>query len=294
MTTQLMDARAGIVTEAMRQVAESEGVDVQTVRDEVAAGRLVIPANEARLRSNLRPVGIGRALRTKVNANIGTSSVRCSVEAEIEKMRAALAVGADAMMDLSTGGDLDAIRAELLAHCPVPFGTVPIYQVIEGRQRRGCHAGTHPANGRKAGPAGRRFLHHPRGRPPRASAPARKAGHGHRQPGRGPAGQVDAPLQPPEPAVRDVRRPVRPHGRARRVLLAGRRPASRRDRRRDRRGPARGAAHAGRADPAGLGAGLPGHGRRSRPRPVQPDPVQHGDPAAALPRGPLLRAGPAW
>ncbi|MBM4029903.1 MAG: phosphomethylpyrimidine synthase ThiC, partial [Planctomycetes bacterium] len=86
------------------------------------------------LQSNLRPAGIGRALRTKVNANIGTSSVRCSVQSEIEKMEAALAVGADAIMDLSTGGDLDAIRAELLAHCPVPFGTVPIYQVIEGRQ----------------------------------------------------------------------------------------------------------------------------------------------------------------
>jgi len=133
MTTQMTDARAGIVTEAMRQVAASEGVDAQVVRDEVAAGRLVIAANKAHLADNLRPVGIGRVLTTKVNANIGTSSVRCSVPAEIEKMDAALAVGADAMMDLSTGGNLDAIRDELLAHCPVPFGTVPIYQVIEGR-----------------------------------------------------------------------------------------------------------------------------------------------------------------
>ncbi len=133
MTTQLTDARAGTITEAMRKVAESEGVRPELVRDEVAAGRLVIPANKAHLKSNLRPAGIGRALRTKVNANIGTSSVRSSVQAEIEKMEAALAVGADAIMDLSTGGNLDAIRVELLAHCPVPFGTVPIYQVIEGR-----------------------------------------------------------------------------------------------------------------------------------------------------------------
>jgi len=133
MKTQLTEARAGIITEAMRQVAASEGVDVQTVRDEVAAGRLVIAANKAHLKSNLKPAGIGRVLTTKVNANIGTSSIRCSVPAEIEKMNAALEVGADAMMDLSTGGDLDSIRAELLAHCPVPFGTVPIYQVIEGR-----------------------------------------------------------------------------------------------------------------------------------------------------------------
>jgi len=134
MTTQLTDAKAGTITEAMRRVAESETLDAGLVRDEIAAGRLVIPANKIHLEHNLQPAGIGRALRTKVNANIGTSSVRCSVQAEIEKMEVALAVGADAIMDLSTGGDLDAIRVELLAHCPVPFGTVPIYQVIEGRQ----------------------------------------------------------------------------------------------------------------------------------------------------------------
>ena len=133
MTTQLTDARTGTITEAMRQVAEGEGVSLELVRDEIAAGRLVIPANKVHLQNNLRPAGIGRVLWTKVNANIGTSSVRSSVEAEIEKMEAALAVGADAIMDLSTGGNLDAIRIELLAHCPVPFGTVPIYQVIEGR-----------------------------------------------------------------------------------------------------------------------------------------------------------------
>ena len=133
MTTQLQHARARTLTEAMRRVAEREGIDPDHVRAEIAAGRLVIPANVIHLEDNLRPAGIGRALTTKVNANIGTSDVRCSVAAEIEKMAAALAVGADAIMDLSTGGDLDAIRCELLAHCPVPFGTVPIYQVIEGR-----------------------------------------------------------------------------------------------------------------------------------------------------------------
>ncbi|MBM4028888.1 MAG: thiamine biosynthesis protein ThiC, partial [Planctomycetes bacterium] len=105
MTTQLTESRAGIITEAMRRVAASELLEVAAVRDEVAAGRLVIPANTIHLQSNLRPAGIGRALRTKVNANIGTSSVRCSVQSEIEKMEAALTVGADAIMDLSTGGD---------------------------------------------------------------------------------------------------------------------------------------------------------------------------------------------
>jgi len=133
MTTQLTEARAGRLTDAMRHVARTEAVDAELVRAETAAGRLVIPANKRHLEENLKPVGIGRAITTKVNANIGTSSVRCSVEGEIEKMQAALDVGADVIMDLSTGGNLDEIRRELLSHCPVPFGTVPIYQVIEGR-----------------------------------------------------------------------------------------------------------------------------------------------------------------
>jgi phosphomethylpyrimidine synthase len=133
MTTQLEHARSGKITQAMQAVARDEAAECNLIREELAAGRLVIPANKRHLETNLKPAGIGRILRTKVNANIGTSSVRCSVAAEIEKLDAALEVGADAVMDLSTGGNLDEIRSELLAHCPVPFGTVPIYQVIEGR-----------------------------------------------------------------------------------------------------------------------------------------------------------------
>ena len=133
MATQLQAALAGTVTEQIKFVSEKENVDAELVRSELAAGRLVIPANKLHLRTGLSPVGIGRALTTKVNANIGTSSVSSSPETEIEKMKAALAVGADAIMDLSTGGDLDKTRQQLLAQCPVPFGTVPIYQVIVGR-----------------------------------------------------------------------------------------------------------------------------------------------------------------
>ncbi|HUS74233.1 MAG TPA: phosphomethylpyrimidine synthase ThiC [Sedimentisphaerales bacterium] len=133
MSTQLQAARAGTITDEIRFVAEAEKLDAELVRENIAAGTVVIPANKLHLKTNLKPVGIGRALRTKVNANIGTSSVRSSIEAEIEKMQAALAAGADAIMDLSTGADLDATREKLLALCPVPFGTVPIYQVIEGR-----------------------------------------------------------------------------------------------------------------------------------------------------------------
>ncbi len=133
MATQLQAARTGTVTEQAKFVAEAENLDVELVRENIAAGRLIIPANKLHLKTNLAPTGIGRALSTKVNANIGTSSVRSSVEAEIEKLQAALAAGTDAVMDLSTGGNLDDIREKLLALCPVPFGTVPIYQVIEGR-----------------------------------------------------------------------------------------------------------------------------------------------------------------
>ncbi len=133
MATQLQIARTGTITDEVKFVAEVENVDSVLIRDELSAGRLVIPANKLHLKTNLTPAGIGRVLTTKVNANIGTSSVRCSIEAEIEKMKAALAAGADTIMDLSTGGNLDEIRRKLLARCPVPFGTVPIYEMIKGR-----------------------------------------------------------------------------------------------------------------------------------------------------------------
>jgi phosphomethylpyrimidine synthase len=133
MATQLQFAKAGEITDAIKAVARDENVDTEFVRREIAEGRLVIPANSLHIETGLKPVGIGRALRTKINANIGTSSVSSDVAAEIEKMKVALEAGADAIMDLSTGGDLDDTRERLLAQCPVPFGTVPIYQVIQNR-----------------------------------------------------------------------------------------------------------------------------------------------------------------
>ena len=133
MTTQLQAAKNGTITDEVKFVADSEQIDAKWVSAELAAGRLVIPANRLHLKTNLKPIGIGRLLTTKVNANIGASSIRSSAKAEIGKLQAALAAGADAIMDLSTGTGLDDIRKQLLARCPVPFGTVPIYQVIEGR-----------------------------------------------------------------------------------------------------------------------------------------------------------------
>ena len=133
MATQLELARQGQMTEAMTSVAQHEGVEATVIRDELAAGRLVIPANKIHLAGNLVPAAVGRAVSVKINANIGCSNVRSSLDGEIEKMKVALDAGADAMMDLSTGGDLDAIRERLLSECPVMFGTVPVYEVIVGR-----------------------------------------------------------------------------------------------------------------------------------------------------------------
>jgi len=133
MATQLQIARAGQISDEVKYVAQQENLEPGFIADELAAGRLVVPTNKVHLGGNLKPIAIGRAVTTKINANIGASDVRSSLEGEIEKMETALEAGADAIMDLSTGGDLDHIRTELLARCPVPFGTVPIYEVIVGR-----------------------------------------------------------------------------------------------------------------------------------------------------------------
>jgi phosphomethylpyrimidine synthase len=133
--TQLEHARLGHVTREMRRVAEREGhLTPEQVRDEVAAGRLVIPANTNHLAKRLDPMGIGRALLTKVNANMGASPVSSGTDAEVEKLSWAQRWHADTVMDLSTGGDLDATREAILENATVPIGTVPIYSMIIGRR----------------------------------------------------------------------------------------------------------------------------------------------------------------
>lgn len=107
-------------------VAQSEGVSLDMVVHGLLDGTIVIPANP--LHTSLKPGGVGKGLRTKVNANLGTSSDSADVDLELRKMRAAVDCGADAVMDLSTGGDISAIRRRLIGECPVMFGTVPIYQ----------------------------------------------------------------------------------------------------------------------------------------------------------------------
>jgi len=134
--TQLLSARVGLLTPEMKQAAAAEGVDPEFIRAGIADGTIVLPKN--RLRGNIRVCAIGRGLRTKVNALVGTSSDRDDPAMEARKIEAAVAAGADAIMDLSTGGDIDGMRRLSLEKAVVPVGSVPIYQAgIEAIERRG-------------------------------------------------------------------------------------------------------------------------------------------------------------
>jgi phosphomethylpyrimidine synthase len=131
--TQLARARRGEITSRMRRVAERERLDPELVRAEVALGRLVIPANIHH--RSLDPQGIGDVVTCKINTNIGGSPLTSDAESELSKLRLALALGSDAVMDLSVGPHIQAIRAALLDNCPAPLGTVPIYEAIERVER---------------------------------------------------------------------------------------------------------------------------------------------------------------
>ena len=133
--TQLEHARVGTVTPQMARVAEREDhLDPEQVRDEVAAGRMIIPANINHLGYQLDPMAIGRASKTKINANMGASPVSSGTDEEVEKLQWAERWGADTVMDLSTGGDLDACREAILRNSTVPIGTVPLYSMIIDRK----------------------------------------------------------------------------------------------------------------------------------------------------------------
>jgi len=127
--TQMHYARRGEVTEEMEFVALREGMDPEFVRSEVARGRAIIPANVRH--TELEPTIIGRNFRVKINANIGNSAVRSSIDDEVEKLRWATLWGADTVMDLSTGQDIHETREWILRNSPVPIGTVPMYQALE-------------------------------------------------------------------------------------------------------------------------------------------------------------------
>lgn len=132
--TQISEAKRGTTTEQIKNVSKNENIDVEVIRKRVASGKIVIPFNPTHSPNSL---GIGKGLRVKVNANIGTSLEYCNVNEEIEKAKISMDAGAHAVMDLSTGGDLDKIRISLLKTVNIPFGTVPIYQAgIEAIKKR--------------------------------------------------------------------------------------------------------------------------------------------------------------
>ena len=126
--TQMYYAKKGVITPEMNYVAQAEALNPELVRNEVAAGKMIIPANIHH--ENLLPMAIGMEAKTKINANIGNSSLSSDICAELEKLQICLKYGADTVMDLSTGGDLDAIRSAIIANSTVPIGTVPMYQII--------------------------------------------------------------------------------------------------------------------------------------------------------------------
>ena len=132
--TQLEIAKKGNISPEMAAVAKAEGLDVEVVRQRIAEGTVVISANTRH--TSLTPRGIGKGLSTKVNANIGTSSDFGNIDSELEKLRVAVDAGADTVMDLSTGGDISAIRRAIIASTSLPVGTVPVYQAgIEAIQK---------------------------------------------------------------------------------------------------------------------------------------------------------------
>src|SRR5438045_2177186 len=128
--TQLEAARQGKITDEMAFVARREDLEPELIRTEVARGRMVIPANVHHLKKKLEPMAIGVASLCKINANIGNSAVTGTIEDELEKLHTAVHLGSDTVMDLSTGGNIDAIRQALIDTSPVPIGTVTIYQSV--------------------------------------------------------------------------------------------------------------------------------------------------------------------
>ena len=127
-TTQMNAARAGIATKEMETVAAYEGMDLQKLMREVAAGTIVIPANKNH--KCLKPFGIGNSLKTKINVNLGTSRDCLNLDVEMKKVNQAVSMGAEAIMDLSSFGDTQTFRRKLVAECPAILGTVPIYDAI--------------------------------------------------------------------------------------------------------------------------------------------------------------------
>ena len=255
---------------------------------------MIIPANTVHLALGLEPMGIGIKARCKINANIGNSAVTSDIDNELAKLKMAVELGSDTVMDLSTGGNIDAIRRAIIAASPVPVGTVPIYQaiqqvkkvedlserdmldMIEHQAKQGVDYMTiHAGILRDYIPL---TAHRVTGIVSRGGSLMAQwmfaTGQG-------------------KPVLHPLRRPVRHHEGVRRLVQPGRQPAAGQHRRRLRRRPVRRAEDPGRAHPQGPGTRLPGDGRRPRARADGPDRHEHGEAGGRVQRGAVLRARPA-
>ena len=252
--TQLYYARRGEITPEMEFVAAREGLPAEFVRAEIARGRAIIPSNINHL--ELEPMIIGRNFLVKINANIGNSAVRSSIEDEVEKLQWATLWGADTVMDLSTGKNIHETREWIVRNSAVPIGTVPIYQALEkvgGRPEdltwevyrdtliEQCEQGVDYFTVH----AGVLLRYVPLTATPR---------HRHRLARRLDHGEVVPRASPGELPLHALPRDLRDHARLRRVVLARRRPAAGLDRRRQRRGAVRRAEDAGRAESTSPGS----------------------------------------
>lgn len=132
MVTQYQLAKDNIITKEMEYVASQEFIDVETLRKSIAEGSVIIPANKNH--KNLNPIGIGKGVKTKINANIGASRIRQDINEELEKIRLCMKYGADTAMDLSTYGNLNQIREAIINEATIPIGTVPLYQIVEDKK----------------------------------------------------------------------------------------------------------------------------------------------------------------
>ena len=202
-------------------MATREGVPAELVRDEIAAGRAILPANVNHPESE--PMVIGSNFLVKVNANIGNSAVTSSIEEEVQKLTWATRWGADTVMDLSTGPDIHTTREWILRNSPVPIGTVPIYQALEkvdGAPEE-LTWDLYRDTLDRAGRAGGGLLHHPRRRAAALRADDGEAHDRHRQPGRLDHGRLVPGPPRRELPLHPVRGDLRDHGRLRRRLLPG-------------------------------------------------------------------------
>ena len=233
--SQMHYARLGEITEEMRFVALRENVAPEFVRDEIARGRAIIPANIKHPESE--PMIIGRNFLVKINANIGNSAVTSSIGEEVDKLRWSVRWGADTVMDLSTGENIHETREWIVRNSPVPIGTVPIYQALEKveGQGRGPDHRHLPRDAHRAGRAGRRLLHDPRGRAAALRAAHGEAHDGHRLARRLDHGEVVPRAPQGELPLHALRGDLRGHEEVRRRVLARRRAAARLHRRRERR-----------------------------------------------------------